>query len=115
MHRHCLVLFAEGSRDPRWRLPFERMRRDLEPGADVVRLAFLKDSEPNLLTVVRECYRDGVRSVGLLPLYLVGSEEAVRALECILEEVRSLYPEMLPPEGRHPRSLVRACCGASRQ
>jgi len=116
MRTHCLVLCAQGSRDARERMLFERKRRELEPEAGVVKLAWLRDAEPDLLTVLRRCVGQGFLRVGILPLYLVGCGDSLHRLSCLLEEARGLYPqltiEVLPPEGRHPRTLVADGCGS---
>ena len=56
-----LVIFAHGSQDTRWRLPFEELTANLTErhGADKVRLAYMEFVRPSLADVVWESARDG--------------------------------------------------------
>jgi sirohydrochlorin cobaltochelatase len=67
----CLVLLAHGSRDPRWREPFERiylhMRREL---GDSVKIAYMEFVEPTVFDVAEECVRDSFQKMKILPLFM---------------------------------------------
>ncbi len=69
-----VVLMAHGSRDPRWRAPFERLAevltRDL--GSHRVRLAYLEAATPGLAEVAAEAVRDGIARLTILPLFMAG-------------------------------------------
>jgi sirohydrochlorin cobaltochelatase len=56
-----LVIFAHGSPDIRWRLPFEELTASLTQrhGADKVRLAHVEFSHPPLADIAREVAQDG--------------------------------------------------------
>jgi sirohydrochlorin cobaltochelatase len=66
-----IILFAHGGRDPRWALPFERLRDTLRarvPHARVV-LAFLEHGTPTLAQAAASLAADGVRSLRVVPLF----------------------------------------------
>lgn len=64
-----LVIFAHGSPDIRWRLPFEELTASLieRHGAEKVRLAYMEFGRPSLADVVREAARDGKLHLRVLP------------------------------------------------
>jgi sirohydrochlorin cobaltochelatase len=109
------ILFAHGSRDPNWRVRFERLAADLAAGmgAGRVRLAYMEFSGPTLEEVVGEAARDGVRRLVILPLFLASGGHVANDIPPQVAEACSLHPEIeirvLPPVGEDPRfaALVR--------
>lgn len=107
--RTQLVLFAHGSKDPRWRAPFLQMLATLrtELGAPRVGLAFMEFAEPTLLQVARDAHRDGVDSLRLLPLFLAGGAHVAKDIPVQVAEVKETLPgmsvEIMPPVGEDPR------------
>lgn len=104
-----LVIFAHGSADSRWRLPFEELTASLtgRHGADKVRLAYMEFVRPSLADVVREAALDGKSHLRVLPLFLsTGGHMAediplqVAAVQLCVPQVRI---ELLQPIGEHPR------------
>ena len=69
-----LVILAHGSRDPRWRAPFETFVATLaaDLGADKVRLAYMEFVTPTLADMAEEAMRDGVQQLKILPLFMAG-------------------------------------------
>ncbi len=65
-----LVLFAHGSRDPGWALPFERLRKELERRGLEVRIAYLEIMRPALAEVLHELAARGVESIRVVPVFL---------------------------------------------
>ena len=67
-----MVLFAHGSRDPNWRAPFERLRREVADsmGEESVRLAYLEFEPPGLDEVLAEASVDRIQRVVILPLFI---------------------------------------------
>jgi sirohydrochlorin cobaltochelatase len=102
-----LVLLAHGSRDPRWRRPFEalldRLQRAL--GADRVRLAYLESAAPDLAAVAQEAHRDGVLELRLLPLFMAGGGHVDHDIPVLARAAEALHPELAvslaPPVGEH--------------
>ena len=104
-----LVLFAHGSKDPRWRAPFldlvGNLRRDL--GEDRVSLAFMEYAEPTLLDVAREAHDKGVGTLRVLPLFLAGGAHVAKDIPEQVAQVKKSFPEMsvevMTPVGEDPR------------
>jgi sirohydrochlorin cobaltochelatase len=104
-----LLLFVHGSKDPRWRAPFERMTAELKKkvGEARVRLVYMEFAKPTLLDVAAEAAHDGVKYLKLLPLFLAGGAHVANDIpEQVGEVIRrhpSLRIEVLPPVGEDPR------------
>ncbi|UVA80763.1 sirohydrochlorin chelatase [Pandoraea commovens] len=89
-----VVLFAHGSRDPRWAEPFERLRDKLiaqRPDADV-RLAFLELMTPNLADAVADLVSQGCRDVTVVPVFLGQGGHVRRDLPLLADACRSAHP-----------------------
>jgi len=112
MARGVLVLFAHGSRDPRWRIPFERLLVTLQdgPGDFPFRLAFMEFCGPTLLDVAAEEASRGAARMRVLPLFLAGGAHVASDIPRIVDEVRAIHPdleiEVLPPVGEDPRFIA---------
>lgn len=110
-----LVLFAHGSRDPRWRAPFLELLADLraQEGEDSVSLAFMEFAPPTLMDAARRAAAGGVTRLKLLPLFLAGGAHVARDIPEQVGQVKEAFPELevdvLPPVGEDPRfaSLLR--------
>lgn len=105
----CLVLLAHGSKDPRWRIPFERIAEAMQgqSGKTKVRLAYMEFIEPTLMDVARECVGQQILRLRILPLFLsVGAHLTTDVPEQV-NEVRAQFPqlevEVLASVGEDPR------------
>jgi sirohydrochlorin cobaltochelatase len=104
-----LILLAHGSRDPRWRAPFERLEADLAAalGAGQVRLAYMEFVGPTLFDRAAEAVRDGVSELRVLPLFLSAGAHVAQDIPAQVAEARGHHPglqiEVLQPIGEHPR------------
>jgi sirohydrochlorin cobaltochelatase len=67
-----IILLAHGSRDARWREPFDSLARKVEGGLAcvAVRVAFLKDLEPDIYMAVDGLARSGVTHIMVVPVFL---------------------------------------------
>ena len=103
------VLFAHGSRDTRWKLPFKELRNELKErlGHEAVRLAYMEFSTPTLSDVAGEAVRDGKRELLVLPLFLAAGGHLAEDIPAQVAEARRHFPqlriELLPPIGEHTR------------
>jgi sirohydrochlorin cobaltochelatase len=107
-----LILLAHGSRDPRWRAPFETFTATLQAdlGADKVRLAYMEFVPPTLTDIAEEASRDAVQQLKILPLFMAGGAHVDRDVPEQVTAVRDRFPHLdlrvLPPIGEHPRFVA---------
>jgi sirohydrochlorin cobaltochelatase len=107
----CLVLLAHGSRDPRWREPFERiylnMRREL---GDDVKMAYMEFIGPTLFDIAQECMKEGFHKLRILPLFMATGAHLATDVPEQAQQLRERYPlmeiEILPPIGEDPRMFL---------
>ncbi|VVE43599.1 cobalamin biosynthesis protein CbiX [Pandoraea aquatica] len=89
-----VVLFAHGSRDPRWAEPFERLRDKLiaqRPDAGV-RLAFLELMTPNLADAVADLVSQGSNNITVVPVFLGQGGHVRRDLPVLVDACRAAHP-----------------------
>lgn len=104
-----LVLFAHGSPDPGWRVPFEQLEADLagELGPRGARPAYMESALPTLVQVAAEASASGVDRLRVLPLFMASGVHVRRDIEVQAETVRAAHPsleiEILPPVGEDRR------------
>lgn len=104
-----LVIFAHGSPDIRWRLPFEELTASLRErhGAERVRLAYMEFVRPSLADVVREAARDGKLHLRVLPLFFAAGAHVAEDIPHQIADAQMSFPqvkiELLQPIGEHPR------------
>lgn len=103
------MIFAHGSPDSRWRLPFEELTASLTErnGADKVRLAYMEFVRPSLADAVREAARDGKLHLRLLPMFLSAGGHVAEDIPRQVAAVQISFPqvkiELLQPIGEHHR------------
>ena len=107
-YRH-VILLAHGSRDPRWRAPFEKLCCEVqeEAGANRVSLAYMEFVPPTLLDAARAGLNNGVTSISVVPLFMSAGAHIADDVPKQIAEVRAECPqlniELLPPVGEDPR------------
>ena len=107
--RDCLVLLAHGSKDPRWRVPFEDILSAAEDqaGEHRVRLAYMEFAGPTLGDVARCCVEQGILHLRIFPLFLAMGAHIANDVPRQAEELRERFPELqvevLAPVGEDPR------------
>jgi sirohydrochlorin cobaltochelatase len=107
-----LILFAHGSRDPRWRAPFETFTASLAAalGTHKVRLAYMEFVSPTLLDMAEEAVRDGIQHLKIVPLFMAGGAHVDRDIPTQVEAVKGRFPALeltvLPPIGEDPRLVA---------
>lgn len=101
------MIFAHGSPDSRWRLPFEELTASLTErhGADKVRLAYMEFVRPSLADAVREAARDGKLHLRLLPMFLSAGGHVAEDIPRQVAAVQMSFPqvkiELLQTSGEH--------------
>jgi sirohydrochlorin cobaltochelatase len=94
MAKTGLILFAHGARDPRWREPFERLRRKVEAARpDVaVGLAFLELMQPDLAGAADTLAGAGCRTLRIVPVFLGQGGHVREDLPAVVDAVRARHP-----------------------
>jgi sirohydrochlorin cobaltochelatase len=100
-----LVLLAHGSRDERWREPFEELAESAGDG--LVRVAYLEFAGPTLAEVVDEAAAAGIRRVVVLPLFLATGKHVTSDVRAAVAAAASSQPHVVveerEPVGQDPR------------
>ncbi|SHF65836.1 sirohydrochlorin cobaltochelatase [Modicisalibacter ilicicola DSM 19980] len=110
-----LILLAHGSRDPRWRAPFDALAESLAGRLDTpLRLAYMELCEPSLESVAAELAAAGYRRADVLPLFFAAGrhlrEDVPRQIEALCSQHETLTIELLAPVGEHP-AFIDALAG----
>jgi sirohydrochlorin cobaltochelatase len=107
MHDHALVLVAHGSRDPRWRAPFERLVEALRAAGTRVELGYLEAASPSIPEAIEAAATAGARRITVLPLFMASGGHVAEDIPRLLEPLFARWPDLvvtqLPPVGEHPR------------
>ncbi len=90
-----IILFAHGSRDPNWRLPFEAImtqlrKQDSRPAA----LAFLECMQPSLSEAVDAMMASGIDKIRVVPVFLAVGSHVRKDLPVLLDEARARHPAL---------------------
>ena len=109
MDDRCLILAVHGSREPRWREPFERLRDELRRELPV-ELAYLELAAPGFAVAVASAVQAGARHVRVLPLFMSGGAHVEVHLPALVDAARAAHPgvsiELLSAIGADPRFLA---------
>ena len=104
--KSAIVLFAHGSRDEAWALPFREIQRRLkskQPTQTAVELAFLEIMKPSLEQAVTELVEAGHKRITVAPVFMAQGAHLKRDLSQIIDAVRaehrSIKIELLPAIG----------------
>ena len=107
-----LILIAHGSRDPKWRAPFERLEAELRAdlGNDAVRLCWMEVCAPTLADAVGAAAACGAKQVKVLPLFLASGGHVDNDIPPLVDAARDAHPNiafhLLPPVGMHAQFAV---------
>lgn len=115
-----VVLFAHGSRDPRWAGPFEKLSAALKqrlPGALVV-VAYLELMAPSLDEAIAALAAAGARSIRIVPAFLGHGGHVGEDLPRLVAAAAAARPELEltlePPIGEQPAvidAIAKAIAG----
>ncbi|MFT3800578.1 MAG: CbiX/SirB N-terminal domain-containing protein [Burkholderiaceae bacterium] len=97
----AVIFFCHGSRDARWREPFDAIARafaDRYPRTPV-RLAFLELMSPDLGAAIDELAGAGVRAIRVLPLFLAPGTHTRRDLPALIDAARARWPGLRIDDG----------------
>lgn len=103
-----LILIAHGSKDPRWRKPFESLYEKLKASTESknVSLCYMEFANPKLIDVIDNGYKSGLKKIKILPLFMAGGGHVDMDIPEQVKEAKEKYPgieiEILKPIGEHP-------------
>lgn len=110
-----LVLLAHGSRDPRWRQPFEALITQAshieKPSRSHIALAYMEMASPSLQDVVRQTMAmlppQDTLTVQVLPLFMAMGAHLTHDVPPMCDALMAAYPERLrihqaPALGENP-------------
>ncbi len=89
-----VILFAHGSRDPRWRDPMEavaRQMREQEPETSVL-CAFLELATPDLAAAADQMIEGGADTLHIVPMFLGMGKHAREDLPELVAALRAAHP-----------------------
>ena len=104
-----VILFAHGSRDPKWRLPIEAVASLIEKQRDdvAVACAYLELTEPDLPSVVARWVEQGIHKISVMPMFLGAGRHAREDLPRMVYYLQMQYPalefRLQTPIGEDPR------------
>ena len=92
--KKALVLFAHGSRDPRWAEPFRALQRRVASANPqlAVEVAFLEIMEPNLTDTVERLAASGHARMTIAPLFMAQGAHLKRDLAAIVATLEARHP-----------------------
>ena len=109
MFDSALILIAHGSKDPRWRLPFEKLDQSLRSdlGEGHIFLCYMEFAKPTLMQAVEKAVNAGIRQIKILPLFMAGGAHLDKDIPPMVDEVKKAFPDlkilMFSPIGEHPK------------
>jgi sirohydrochlorin cobaltochelatase len=110
----CLVMIAHGSRDPRWREPFERLHATIRrTTSKSVKLAYTEFISPSLFDCARDAVAEGATQIEILPVFIAGGAHVSTDIPEQAQQIRDQFPELevnvLPPIGEDRRMFSLMC------
>ena len=92
----ALLLFAHGSRDPQWALPFREIQRKVAERnpALMVELAFLEMIEPDFPSSIGNLAAAGKSRITVAPLFMAQGAHLKRDLARLLSDSRRIHPSV---------------------
>ena len=94
--RSALILFAHGSRDPKWAEPFKAIQALIRAQApDVpVELAFLELMQPGIQECLSLLANLGVKRVSVVPVFLAAGRHLREDLPALIAPIRTQFPDL---------------------
>jgi len=90
-----IILFAHGSRDPQWRMPFEGILKKMQAlSSSPTSLAFLECMAPTLEQAIDDMVSAGVKQISVVPVFLAVGSHVRKDLPLLLEAARLKHPDL---------------------
>jgi sirohydrochlorin cobaltochelatase len=106
-----LILFAHGSRDPRWARPFKRIAALLSKKF-LVRVAYLERMRPTLAEALGEFERKKVSSVRIVPLFLGAGGHVRKDIPRLVAAAKPSVKVTIDPPIGEQAAVVKAIAAA---
>ena len=89
----ALILFAHGSRDPEWAIPFRAVQQKLAEKKPelVVAIAYLELMQPSLSDAVGQLVAAGAQRITIAPLFMAQGTHLKRDLSRLIADLRELH------------------------
>lgn len=94
--KSAFVLFAHGSRDPNWVVPFKAIQSKIRGEAPhlQVELAFLELMEPSLETCLHALQKLGIEKITIVPVFLAAGRHLREDLPKLIAPVQQQFPDL---------------------
>ena len=93
----ALVLFAHGSRDPKWAEPFKAIQGQIRTQAPdtPVELAFLELMQPGIQECLIELANKSVKRISIVPIFLAAGRHLREDLPALVAPIQKQYPHLV--------------------
>ena len=93
----ALVLFAHGSRDPKWAEPFKAIQALIRAQAPdmPVELAFLELMQPGIQECLGVLAKQGVKRVSVVPIFLAAGRHLREDLPALIAPIPNQFPDLV--------------------
>ena len=94
--KNALILFAHGSRDPKWAEPFAAIQALIRAQAPdtLVELAFLELMQPGIQECLSAFAKLGVKRVSVVPVFLAAGRHLREDLPALIAPVQKQFPDL---------------------
>ena len=93
----ALVLFAHGSRDPKWAEPFKAIQELIRAQAPdlPVELAFLELMQPGIQECLIALAERGLKRISIVPIFLAAGRHLREDLPALMAPIQNQYPDLM--------------------
>lgn len=93
----ALILFAHGSRDPKWAEPFKAIQSLIRAQApDVpVELAFLELMQPGIQECLTLLAKEDVKRISVVPVFLAAGRHLREDLPALIAPIQQQFPDLV--------------------
>ena len=95
--KSSLILFAHGSRDPKWAEPFKAIQSLIRAQAPDLRveLAFLELMQPGIQECLSNLVKQGVKRVSIVPIFLAAGRHLREDLPALIAPIQQQFPDLV--------------------
>ena len=95
--KNALILFAHGSRDPKWAEPFKSIQSLIRAQApDIpVELAFLELMQPGIQGCLGVLAKQGITRISIVPIFLAAGRHLREDLPALIAPIQKQYPDFV--------------------